>query len=349
MTSEARAQGPGAALLAALLFGCSAPAAKWLLADIDPWLLAGLLYAGSGLGLAAYRLIARAPRPVLAPHEMAALLGAILTGGIVAPVLLMYGLRSLPASSASLLLNAESVLTALLAWFAFREHFDRRVALGMLLIACGAIALTWPSRFELASLLPALAVIGACFCWAIDNNLMRRVAHADATFSAAFKGIVAGAVNLALAFFFLGAHAPAAAQVAGAMLIGLACYGVSLVLFIVGLRHLGTARTGAYFSVAPFAGAVLSIMFLNESADVRLVVAGALMGLGVWLHLTERHSHEHVHEEMEHTHEHTHDEHHQHEHGADLDPRVAHTHRHRHEQLAHRHLHYPDAHHRHDH
>ncbi|WP_273457456.1 DMT family transporter [Nevskia ramosa] len=344
-----RPESPGvaAALIAALLFGAGTPLAKMLLADLSPWLLAGLLYLGSGLGMALYRLATGAAAARLTRNEWPWLAGAILSGGVLAPVLLMIGLTGMPATGASLLLNAEGVFTALLAWFAFRENFDRRIALGMAAILAGALILSWPQQPSFAGALPALAILGACLAWGIDNNLTRKVSLTDATWIAAVKGLVSGTVNLVLAFS-LGAALPGIGAAGGAMLVGFLSYGVSLALFVVALRHLGTARTGAYFSVAPFFGALLALLF-GEPLTASLVVAGSLMAVGIWLHLTEHHEHPHSHVPIEHEHEHVHDEHHQHEHGA-LDSAVQrHSHRHQHVALTHSHTHFPDAHHEHDH
>jgi hypothetical protein len=253
-----------------------------------------------------------------------------------------------PASGASLLLNAESVFTALLAWFGFKENFDKRIALGMGSILVGLIILSWPGQATFAGVVSALCVLGACLCWGIDNNLTRRVSLSDATWIACLKGVVAGSVNLALALV-LGAKWPWFLHVAGSMIVGLFAYGISLVLFVVGLRHLGTARTGAYFSVAPFFGAVLAIILLHERLSIQLAAAGAFMALGLWLHLTEKHVHTHTHTLTDHEHEHTHDEHHQHDHPYPVAPATTHTHVHHHEPMTHTHEHYPDTHHRHEH
>ena len=260
----------------------------------------------------------------------------------------MFGLTGMRAAAASLLLNAESVFTALLAWFAFRENFDRRIALGMAAIVAGAVVLNWPGAVRFSALWPALAVLGACFAWGIDNNLTRKISLTDATWLASVKGLCAGLVNFTIALA-LGASFPPFSTVAGALLLGSLAYGVSLVLFVIGLRHLGTARTGAYFSVAPFFGAVLAILLLGEPMSLKLLLAGVLMAVGVGLHLTERHSHKHTHEVLEHEHEHVHDEHHQHEHDETVSASTRHSHWHRHRPLTHVHAHFPDAHHRHDH
>jgi len=330
-----------------LLFGAGTPLAKWLLDAVNPWMLAGLLYLGSGVGLTLYRLLSQAPAIRLPRNEVPWFAGAIVAGGIIGPVLLMFGLTGMPASGASLLLNAESVFTALLAWFAFKENFDRRIALGMLAIVVGAVVLSVPSGVRISGLWPSLAILGTCFAWGVDNNLTRMVSLTDATWIASVKGLVSGIVNLGLAFS-LGASMPALPDLAGAMIVGLLAYGVSLTLFVVGLRHLGTARTGAYFSVAPFFGALLAVL-MGEPITIPLLMAGALMALGTWLHLTERHEHGHKHEEMEHSHEHVHDEHHLHAHDYPVTPGTKHSHRHRHEPLIHTHPHFPDVHHRHSH
>jgi drug/metabolite transporter (DMT)-like permease len=336
-----------AALGSALLFGAGTPLAKLLLTHVSPWLLAGLLYLGSGIGLTLYRFIIRAPSVNLPRKEMAWFAGAIISGGIIAPVLLMAGLLNMPASGASLLLNMEGVFTALLAWFAFKENFDRRIALGMALIVIGALVLGWPSEVRFSGLLPALAVLGACFAWGLDNNLTRKLSLSDAAWIASIKGLIAGSVNLILAFA-LSATLPSVPNIAGAMIVGFFAYGVSLTLFMIGLRHLGTARTGAYFSVAPFFGALLAIA-LGDPITTPLILAGILMAAGIWLHLSEHHEHVHEHTEMEHEHEHSHDEHHQHTHETSAEMALTHTHKHLHKPIKHNHKHYPDTHHQHKH
>jgi drug/metabolite transporter (DMT)-like permease len=347
------APGACAALAAALLFGAGTPLAKLLLQHTGPWLMAALLYLGSGLGLWLLRRYRHAPPGCLKPGEWRWLLGAIVCGGVIAPVLLMVGLTSMAASSAALLLNAEGVFTALIAWFAFKENFDSRIALGMAAIVLGAVVLAWPTgnALQLQGLWPALALLGACLGWAIDNNLTRKVALSDASWIAMVKGLCAGTTNLVLALL-LGAHWPGMPTVLGAAVIGFLSYGASLVLFVLALRHLGTARTGANFSVAPFFGAVLALVLLNEPGSWTLLFSGLLMAVGVALHLTEHHQHEHLHAPMAHTHEHLHsaeEPHHVHDHAEPPVAGVAHTHAHQHTQMTHTHAHFPDAHHQHRH
>lgn len=342
------------ALGAAILFGASTPFAKQLIGNGSgpsfPFLLAGLLYLGSGLGLTLTRLVRdRGWNPVaMPPHEWLWLMGAIVFGGVLGPLLLMVGLSHTTAANASLFLNLESVLTAVLAWVVFKEHTDRRIVLGMVLIVVGGAVLAWPTGESSASGIGPLALAGACLAWAIDNNLTRKVSASDAMFIAASKGLVAGCVNTAMAFV-LGASWPALQLLTTAMVIGFLGYGLSLVLFVMALRGLGTARTGAYFSTAPFVGVAISVAVFAEPTSAGFWTAAALMAAGVWLHLTERHAHEHEHTDLLHGHQHQHDAHHQHSHDFEWDGEAPHSHPHQHATLKHRHAHFPDIHHRHSH
>lgn len=345
-----RQRGPLMALAAALLFGISTPMAKLLLRGATPQLLAGLLYLGSGIGLAGVQLArGRAAREApLSRRDAPWLAGAIAVGGVLGPLLLMLGLAKTPASSASLLLNLEAVLTALLAWFAFRENFDRRIALGMFAIVAGGVALSWAGRVEWGGLTGPLLIAGACLCWAVDNNLTQRVSAGDPVQIAMLKGLTAGTVNTIIAFA-VGAQWLGALTLGAALGLGFLSYGISLVLFVLALRQLGTARTGAYFSTAPFVGAAVSIVLLRELPPASFGAGAVLMALGVWLHFTERHEHEHHHEAIAHAHSHVHDEHHQHRHGPADPAGEPHSHWHQHEAQVHAHPHHPDIHHRHRH
>jgi len=341
-----------AALGAAALFGLSTPIAKTLVGEIPPLLLAGLLYMGSGVGLTIL-LVARAiglrrariTRPRGA--DLMWLLGAIAFGGAIGPYLLMYGLQMTDSASASLILNLEGVFTALLAWFAFKENFDRRIAAGMALIVAGGVVLSTGSALRAGGIVGPLAIAGACLAWAIDNNLTRKVSINDAMLVACIKGLIAGPISVALALRY-GAHLPAGTLLLRAGLLGFVSYGLSLTLFVVALRNLGTARTGAYFSLAPFIGAVMAVAF-GAPLTSTLLVAGLFMGAGVWLHLTEVHAHWHRHSSLTHEHSHVHDTHHQHQHDPDWDGKEPHSHPHVHDPIEHAHVHYPDVHHRHTH
>ncbi|CAB4893267.1 MAG: EamA family transporter [Actinobacteria bacterium] len=313
MASALRNSGVLAALGAAALFGAGTPIAKAFLSDTGPLMFAGLLYLGAGIGLGIWRLVRRLPKAHLVRKELGWLIGAVVCGGVLAPGLLMVGLTHMPATGASLLLNAEAVFTALIAWLVFRENIGRKVAFGMLCIVAGAAVLSWPGTADFGSGWPILAVLSACLLWAVDNNLTRNVNSVDATWIAMVKGIIAGSTNVALAFVF-GEEIPALRIIASGMVLGLFAYGVSLVLFVIALRGVGAARAGAYYSVAPFIGAIVAIAFFGEAVTIQIALAGGLMAVGTWLHLTESHSHFHPHSLIEHEHEHFPDTEHRHGH-----------------------------------
>jgi drug/metabolite transporter (DMT)-like permease len=339
-----------AALASAVLFGATTPIAKELLSGATPLMVAGLLYVGSGLGVSLIWLAGdRRPPAGLFRRDWMWLAAGTLAGGIVAPVLLMTGLRRLDAATASLLLNLETVFTALLAWIAFREATGPRVMTGLLAIIAGGALLAWPSRAAApVSLVGFSLVAAACLAWALDNNLTRKVSGSDARIIAAVKGLAAGAVNTSLALS-LGDRLPAPSHVAALLMLGFVGYGLSLVLFVVALRHLGSARTGAYFATAPFVGTAIAILLFGQPVTGVFWGAAALMAIGVWLHLSERHDHEHRHEPITHSHPHVHDAHHRHAHETGWNGDEPHAHEHRHEPLLHRHPHFPDIHHRHGH
>jgi len=331
------------ALASAALFGFSTPAAKVLLGSIHPAVLAGLLYCGAGFGVAVLRRIRRgasanrgSAEAALTRRDAPWLAAAIFCGGIVGPILLMIGLTRTEAATASLLLTLEGAATALLAWFLFHESFDRRIALGMLFLLAGAAILSWPGIPTFDNLLGPLAIAGACVAWGLDNNLTRKVSLSDPLQIVQIKGLVAGPISL-LFGLWAGGSVPPLSSVALSACVGFVGYGVSLVLFVYALRYLGTARTGAYFSTAPFFGATAAVLALNEPVTASLLAAAALMGVGVWLHLTERHEHLHLHETIRHSHSHSHDAHHSHDH-VDSDPQgEPHTHAHVHSALGHQH------------
>jgi drug/metabolite transporter (DMT)-like permease len=347
--------GPILALGSAFLFGASTPIAKLLLGITDPLLLAGLLYLSSGIGLAlaatgGRSLGFRRSEAPLRARDLPWLAAIVLFGGILGPALLMWGLTLTPASTGALLLNTEGLATMAIAWLVFRENVDRRIFLGAMAILAGAAVLSWPEAAGAGAQLSwgSLLIVLACVSWGIDNNLTRKLSAADPLQIAMIKGLAAGAVNLALGLAH-GAPLPGPTTLAAAAAVGFFGYGVSLVLFVLGLRHLGAARTGAYFSTAPFIGAALALLLFGETPTLALIEAALLMGIGVYLHLAEAHEHEHLHEPLEHEHRHVHDIHHQHAHATDAPPGEPHSHWHTHARLLHKHPHYPDLHHRHQH
>jgi drug/metabolite transporter (DMT)-like permease len=340
------------AMGSAFLFGASTPLAKRLLGDgVQPLALAGIFYLGSGIGLTLIQALrtglghpsGEAP---LRRADVPRLAAAVLLGGALAPALLLFGLKNTSAAAGALLLNLEGVATMGIAWLVFRENVDSRLLLGALAIIVGALVLSWHGSSSAGT--GGMLIVAACVAWGMDNNLTRGLSSADPVQITIIKGLAAGSVNIALALA-AGAAMPAWRETLAAAAIGFLGYGVSLVLFVRALRHLGAARTSAYFSTAPFIGAAIAVLFFSEAPSLALAVAAVLMGAGMYLHLHEMHHHDHAHEELEHEHRHEHDAHHQHPHRSSDPAGEPHTHRHRHAPMIHSHPHYPDLHHRHDH
>jgi len=341
------------ALTASLLFGVSTPFSKILLEQIHPVFLAGLLYLGSGIGLGIWWLKTRIipsgnQETPLKQKDLPWLAGAVLSGGVIAPVLLLLGLSVTPASTTALLLNLEGVMTALLAWFLFKEHFSSRIVWGMAVITGGGIFISWSGLPGMGSFLGPILVASACLAWGLDNNLTQKISASDPIQIACIKGLSAGSTNLIISLFFMISF-PTFNTVLFAGLVGFLGFGISVALFVYALRLIGTARTSAYFSTSPFVGALLSILILGESWTVPFLLVALLMGLGVWLHISESHDHEHFHLDLEHDHWHSHDVHHNHDHEKDQVLEEDHSHSHNHEKTVHSHPHFPDIHHRHPH
>ena len=339
---------------AAVLFGVATPIAKRLLPGVGPVLLAGLLYLGAGVGLSLYSALrggdpASSREAPLRRSDAGWLAGIIGLGGVAGPILLFIGIGRITGVAGSLLLNLELPLTVLLAVGFFGDHLGRRETLAVATIIAAATLLGFApgsSGNSRIDWLGAACVVGACSCWALDNNFTQRLSLRDPIAVVRMKGLVAGSVSLALALAS-GSKLPAAATVAMAALLGVLSYGASIVLHIRAVRLIGAARQAGLFAAAPFIGALASIPILGERLHAIDVAAMALMATGVALLLREHHAHLHAHEELEHDHLHVHDEHHRHEHdGPVVEP---HTHPHRHMALTHDHPHTPDPHHRHAH
>ncbi|HXE97914.1 MAG TPA: EamA family transporter [Dongiaceae bacterium] len=339
------------AILSAALFGVSPVFCKLLIGDMSPALLAGLLYLGSGIGLHLLILFQRKNSMKelrrLSPRHRLNLLGAILSGGVIAPLCLTYGIKYGTASEVTLLLNLETVATTVIAWLIFKEHIGPRVWTGKILILIAACIVVLKAQGGLAFSLSGLLIVLACIFWGIDNNLTRDVEELSSTVLAGIKGFGAGICTIVLALLFSPGKATNY-QIGGALVIGALSYGMSLVLFVEALRKIGSARTATFFAIGPFIGMLLSVAMLGERPPAAYWFAGSLMLVGIFLLYREMHRHLHVHGAIAHCHTHIHDEHHRHDH-AENETSEPHEHFHTHQPITHSHVHWPDVHHRHEH
>lgn len=334
------------ALVAALFFGASAPIAKLLLGDVPPVLMAAFLYIGSGTGISLIKLYQRLTRNQreagIRRPNVGWLAGAIISGGILAPILLMVSLKNTPASTASLLLNFEGVGTTLIALIFFRESISRRALAAIFMITLASIFLSTDFSSGLGLSLGALGVILACVLWGVDNNFTRNISAKDPLTIVAWKGLVAGSFSLLLGRV-LGQQLPVLTTILRILLLGFISYGLSTMLFIYSMRGLGAARTSALYGTAPLAGMLLSIIIFRDPITLPFALAAVLMMVGAYWLANEEHAHFHIHMPVVHEHRHSHDEFHIHDGHAE-----AHSHEHEHPHTEHEHGHMPDIHHRHE-
>lgn len=343
-------------LIAALLFGANAPLAKMLLGEVSPVPLAAFLYLGSGIGLFIYQAAIKlgkkkeAGEAPLSKKDIPWLIGAVIFGGVTAPIILMTSLKITPASTASLLLNFEGIATTLIAVIFFREDIGKRIWIAILCISTASILLSWDFSNQWGISIGALGIIGACICWGIDNNFTRNISAKNPFTIVIIKGLGAGGFSLLLSYM-IGSPFPSAITIIKVMILGCFSYGFSIVLFVLAMRSLGSARTSAFYGTTPFIGAILAFILLRDVPSVMFFVSLPIMILGTVLLLKEEHAHEHVHEQVIHEHRHYHgDNHHNHYHASGEIPADGyHSHLHEHEAIVHSHPHTPDIHHRHAH
>jgi len=334
------------ALTAAIFFGASAPISKLLLGDISPIFLAAFLYLGSGTGISLTKLVQRISSKEkeagIKSADVKWLAGAIISGGILAPIVLMVSLQNTSASTASLLLNFEGVGTTLIALLFFKESISRRAWTAILVITMASIFLSTNFNEGFGISFGALGIILACFLWGLDNNFTRNISGKDPLVIVAWKGLIAGTFSFFLAFF-LGNQIPSFTTIFYTLILGFISYGLSTLLFIYSMRGLGAARTSALYGTAPLAGILLSIVLFGEIPSFFFIIATILMIGGTLLLINENHSHSHVHTVLFHEHIHSHDDL---DHGHDSSKTI-HAHEHEHPAEEHEHEHLPDIHHRH--
>ncbi len=351
-------------LTGALLFGAAAPFAKLLGTSVAPVTLSAFVYLGSGIVLSVYYAFSRRftrRDQHQAPFERSDIpyvAGSILTGAVIATIVLMVSLQHTPATTASLLLGFEAVATTLIAAGVFHEAVGRRVWVALTLITGACVLLAYDPEGAFGISLGALGVIAATFCWGLDTNLSRHFSGKDPVRYVSIKGLSAGMIMLVLAVLLGQPMPPTAGLALAAMGVGLMGFGgLMTICFLIALRSLGASRSAAFFSMNPFFGVIVSFIIFREMPGPFFYTALAAMIIGAWLLITETHSHPHRHERLVHDHRHRHDDPHHleetgHVHGLDtppVDTRGYHAHRHVHNELAHDHAHVPDLHHRHEH
>lgn len=336
------------AILSAILFGAATPASKLLLGELTPFRLAGLLYLGAALSVSpAVVSLRRFSFPRVGDGKtFLRLCGAVVFGGLLGPIALLFGLKAAEAASVSLWLNLELAATAVIGVIFFKDHLGRAGWLGVAAAIVASVILSWSS--DVAGAMAGLLVAAACCCWGIDNHLTALIDGISPTESTFWKGLIAGTVNLTIGNY-LADGSMSFSAIAGALAVGAVAYGASIVLYIQSAQAMGATRAQVVFASAPFFGVALSVLWLGEPLVTAHLIAVPLFVAGIGLLMLEEHNHEHTHETITHEHFHRHDDgHHDHVHDQPV-PSVGHSHSHSHDSVTHSHPHWPDLHHRHQH
>ena len=336
------------ALIAAVLFGIATPFSKWLLTELSPLQLAGFLYLGAAMAVlpsATKKPSSLLPKNLDARNRFS-LFGAILFGGVLGPVLLLFGLKTADSTAVSLWLNLELAATALLGAILFKEKLGKYSWLGIFIASTASVLISFESG--VSAHWAGILLLLACFCWGIDNHLTSQIDKLTPSQSTFWKGLVAGSVNLSLGVL-LSPLSISAGLVLASIVLGALSYGVSIVLYIRASHGLGATKAQVIFSSSPFFGVLLSALFLGEEFTVGYGLASILFIVAIGLQLIGGHSHKHIHHAVTHTHFHRHDDgHHTHQHDTPP-PRMGHVHEHTHPKIEHAHPHMPDIHHKHEH
>jgi drug/metabolite transporter (DMT)-like permease len=339
------------AVLAAALYGISIPVSKLLLVEISPTFMAALLYLGAGFGMLLVNYIktlsnAARLEAKICRKDLPYIAGTIALD-IAAPILLMVGLKTTAAASASLLNNFEIVSTSLIALLVFKEAVGGRMWLAITLITFSTIILSVQDFSSLNLSIGSIFIVLATVCWGFENNFTRMLSIKDPLQIVVVKGLGSGTGALIIVILF-SEFSSSLLYIVYALLLGFVAYGLSIYFYISAQRELGAARTCAYYAAAPFIGVILSWVILQETISGSFLIALAIMLVGSYFAITEKHCHIHAHLEEIHEHRHNHsDDHHNHLHQHEAC--IEHSHAHAHERLTHDHEHLPDSHHKHIH
>lgn len=339
------------AILAALLYGISAPISKILLRELSPTMMAALLYLGAGIGMlmvSVFKSLSGKERieARITKREIPYVVGMIVLD-IAAPIFLMIGLTMTTSSNVSLLNNFEIVATSMIALFIFKEAVGKRMWTAILLITLSSVLLSFEDIRHFSLSLGSVFVILASLSWGLENNCTRKLSIKDPIQVVVIKGFGSGFGALIIAGIS-GAYSANILYILITLLLGFVAYGMSIYLYISAQRDLGAARTSAYYATAPFIGVVISWIVLKEPITSTFIFALIVMLFGTYFAVTENHAHRHNHIPVTHEHKHSHtDGHHNHRHKENVIGE--HSHEHTHEPLVHEHAHLPDLHHRHSH
>lgn len=332
------------AVLAAVLYAINIPLSKVLLNYVQPTMMAAFLYLGAGIGLFLYGKVTKEQGEQLTKAELPYTIGMIVLD-IAAPILLMFGLEQTNSANASLLNNFEIVATSAIAFLVFREKLSKRLTVAIVLVTAASIALSFKGEGSFQFNAGSLLVLGAAWCWGLENNCTRMLSNKSSVQITTLKGIFSGLGSLIVAFV-VGENIPGLLWIGAVLLLGFVAYGLSINFYIKAQKDLGAAKTSAYYSIAPFLGVIFGVLLLREQPGLQFYLGMVIMITATVLmvkdtislqHTHEHshiHTHEHSHGDIIHTHEHNHIHSHTHTHGEDSN-----NHEHTHKAMPHEHLH----------
>lgn len=337
------------AILAAALYAINVPFSKMLLNQVEPTMMASFLYLGAGLGMFVYSIALKATGKTpstepLTKKELPYTIAMVVLD-IIAPILLMFGIKASHAANVSLINNFEIVATSLIALFVFKEVISKRLWIAISLITVASVILSFEGAGSFEFNIGSLFVFGACLCWGIENNCTRMISNKSSIEIVVIKGTFSGLGSLIVALA-IGESIPSIPWMMCVLLLGFVAYGLSIYFYVMAQKYLGAAKTSAYYSIAPFLGVAFGMLILGERPEIQFYIALAIMISNTYFMIKDTielqhthehnhtHTHEHSHGDTVHSHEHTHTHTHIHVHGADID-----NHEHNHQTMSHEHSH----------
>ena len=338
------------AIVAAALYAINVPFSKMLLGYVEPTMMAAFLYLGAGLGMFVYSIVSKAtgkitPTEPLTKKELPYTIAMVVLD-IIAPILLMFGIKTSNAANVSLINNFEIVATSLIALLVFKEVISKRLWVAIALVTVASVILSFEGAESFSFNIGSLFVFGACLCWGIENNCTRMISNKSSIEIVVIKGTFSGLGSLIVALT-IGESIPSVLWMMCVLLLGFVAYGLSIYFYVMAQKDLGAAKTSAYYSIAPFLGVAFGMLILGERPALQFYVALVVMIVSTYFMIKDTielqhthehnhtHTHEHSHGDTVHSHEHTHSHTHIHVHGEDSD-----NHEHNHKEMPHEHLHF---------
>ena len=276
------------AILAALLYAFSTPFSKILMEKIPPTFLAGFLYLGAGFGMFFIPQTTRHDKKAeRLTHSDIPYMIAMIILDIIAPILLMISINNSSAETVSLLNNFEIAATSVIALVIFKERISGRLWTGIILITLASILLSLTDIYSLSFSIYSLLAILACICWGFENNCTKKLSHSEPIKVVIVKGLGSGTGALIVAFLS-GDKLSYTPYILLAFLLGFVAYGLSIFFYIRAQRYIGAAKTSAFYALAPFISALISLILFQKIPGLLFISAFILMATGAYFTIEKK-------------------------------------------------------------